>query len=93
MPWVSFVDIKTEFFLKFCLSYEPNDIIMGAWKMTGSDTHEDHRSGTRKFVTPPAPSCIDNSWRSTTLPGADSASSNQTLPFQNEHEWVLEKLR
>ena len=35
--------------------------------------------------------CVDNSWRSTTLPGADSASSNQTLT--NEHEWVLEKLR
>ena len=35
----------------------------------------------------------DNSWRSTTLPAADSASSNQTFPFQNEHEWVLEKLR
>ena len=52
-----------------------------------------HRSITSKFVTPTAPSCIDNSWRSTTLPAADSASSNQTLPFQNEHEWVLEKLR
>ena len=51
-----------------------------------------HRSVTPKFVTPTAPSCIDNSWRSTTLPGADSASSNQTLPFQNEHKWVLEKL-
>ena len=55
--------------------------------------HPHHRSVTPKFVTPTAPSCIDNSWRSTTLPGADSASSNQTLPFQNEHEWVLEKLR
>ena len=53
----------------------------------------EHRSVTPKFVTPTAPSCIDNSWRSTTLPGADSASSNQTLPSQNEHEWVLEKLR
>ena len=42
------------------------------------------RSITPKFVTPTAPSCIDNSWRSTTLPTADSASSNQTLPFQNE---------
>ena len=52
-----------------------------------------HRSVTPKFVTPTAPSYIDNSWRSTTLPGADSASSNQTLPFQNEHEWVLEKFR
>ena len=53
----------------------------------------DHRSITTKFVTLTAPSCIDNSWRSTTLPTADLASSNQTLPFQNEHEWVLEKLR
>ena len=49
-----------------------------------------HRSITPKFVTPTAPSCIDNSWRSTTLPAADS---NQTLPFQNEHKRVLEKLR
>ena len=40
----------------------------------------DHRSITSKFVTRTAPSCIDNSWRSTTLPAADSASSNQT-PF------------
>ena len=53
----------------------------------------DHRSITSKLVTPTAPSCIDNSWRSTTLPAADSTVSNQTLPFQNEHEWVLEKLR
>ena len=45
-----------------------------------------HRSITPKFVTPTAPSCIDNSWKSTTLPTADSASSNQTFPFQNEHE-------
>ena len=52
-----------------------------------------HRSITPKFVTPTAPSCIDNSWRSTILPGVDSASSNLTLPFQNEHKWVLEKLR
>ena len=43
-----------------------------------------------KLVTPTTPSCIDNSWRSTTLPAADSASSNQTLPFQNEHKWVLQ---
>ena len=52
-----------------------------------------HKSMTPKSVTPTAPSCIDDSWRSTTLPEADSASSNQTLPFQIEHEWVLEKLR
>ena len=52
-----------------------------------------HKSTTPKFVTPTALSCIDNSWRSTTLPAADLASSNQTLPFQNEHEWVLEKFR
>ena len=44
-----------------------------------------HRNITSKFVTPTAPSCMDNSWRSTTLQAADSASSNQTLPFQNEH--------
>ena len=53
----------------------------------------EHKSTTSNFVTPTALSCINNSWRSTTLPAADSASSNQTLPFQNEHEWVLEKLR
>ena len=35
-----------------------------------------HRSITSKFVTPTAPSCIDNSWRSTTLPAADSAVSS-----------------
>ena len=52
-----------------------------------------HRSTIPNSVTPTASSCIDNSWRSTTLPKADSASSNQTLPFENEHEWVLEKLR
>ena len=52
-----------------------------------------HRSITSKFVTPTAPLCIDNSWRSTTLPAADSASSNHTLLFQNEHEWVSVKLR
>ena len=50
-----------------------------------------HRSVTPKFVSPTAPSCIDNSWKSTTPPAADSASSNQTLPFQNEHEWVYVK--
>ena len=49
-----------------------------------------HRSVTPKFVTPTAPWYIDNSWRSTTLPGTDSASSNQTLSFQNEHEWDSE---
>ena len=53
------------------------------------------RSITPKLTptpAPTAPSCVDNSWRSisTTLPTADSASSNQTLPFQNEKEWVLE---
>ena len=62
-------------------------------RTTGGAVSPRHRSVTPKFVTPTAPSCIDNSWRSTTLPGADSASSNQTLPFQNEHEWVLEKIR
>ena len=50
-----------------------------------------HRIIKHKFVTPTTQLCIDNSWRSTTLPAADSASSNQTLPFQNEHKWVLEK--
>ena len=52
-----------------------------------------HRSIIPRFVTPTTPSCIDNSWRSTTLPAADSAGSNQTLPIQDEHEWVMEKLR
>ena len=76
---------------------------MDEWRNLLTSTHvghrlchvgsREHRSVTPKFVTPTAPSYIDNSWRSTTLPGADSASSNQTLPFQNEHEWVLEKLR
>ena len=59
----------------------------------GGGAQEHHRSITPKFVTPTDPMCTDNNWRSTTLPEADSASSNQTLPFQNEHEWVLEKLR
>ena len=52
-----------------------------------------HRSMTPKSVTPTAPSCIDNNWRSTTLTAADSASSNQTFPFGNEHQWVSEKIR
>ena len=33
-----------------------------------------HRSITPKFVTLTAPSYIDNSWRSTTLPAADSGT-------------------
>ena len=32
-------------------------------------------------------------WRSTTLPAADSASSEQTLSFGNGHQWVSEKIR
>ena len=43
-----------------------------------------HRSITSKFVTPIAPSCIDNSWRSTTLPAADSASSKK-----NSDNWII----
>ena len=48
------------------------------------------RSMTSKSLMPTAPSCIDNSWRSTTLPAADTVTSDQTLPFGNEHQWVLE---
>ena len=49
-----------------------------------------HRSMTSKALMPTAPSCIDNSWRSTTHPAADSATSSHTLPVGNEHQWVLE---
>ena len=65
---------------------------MGKLLIHGMIHCKDHRNIASKFVAPTA-SCIDNSWKSTILPAADSVSSNQTLPFQNEHEWVLEKLR
>ena len=52
-----------------------------------------HRSITFKSFMLTALPCIDNSWRSTTLPAADLATSDQTLPLGNEHQWVLDKIR
>ena len=85
---------------RVCVNFNRSGIVAPTWHqwnghlcfdMAIKTTHN-HRSMIPKFVTPTAPSSIDNSWRSTTFPEADSASPNQTLPFQNEHEWVLEKL-
>ena len=50
-------DESSSFWETFCKWYGCHSIARG---------HE-HRSITTKFVTPTAPSCIDNSWRSTTL--------------------------
>ena len=45
-----------------------------------------HRSSTPKFVTPTALSCIDNSWRSTTLsPPKKLTSSTANLEWCNVH--------
>ena len=45
-----------------------------------------HRSITPKFVTPTAPSCIDNSWRSTTLrPPEKLTSSTANLEWCHVH--------
>ena len=45
-----------------------------------------HRSVTPKFVTPTAPSCIDNSWRSTTLsPPKKLTSSTANLEWCHVH--------
>ena len=46
----------------------------------------DHRSITAKFVTPTALSCIDNSWRSTTLsPPKKLSSSTANLEWCHVH--------
>ena len=50
------------------------------WEPAGSV----HRSTTSKFVTPTAPSCIDNSWRSTTLPAVNSKVVLQLLSIHHK---------
>ena len=42
----------------------------------GHNYTQDHRSTTPKFVTPTALSCIDNSWRSTTLSAPKKLTSS-----------------
>ena len=48
----------------------------------------EHRGVISKSLMPTVPSRIVNSWRSTTLPVAESATSHQTHPFWNEHQII-----
>ena len=56
------------------IDQEPAIIIQRVMDQHSNCVTLKHSGITSKFVTPTAPSCIDNSWRSTTLPAADSAS-------------------
>ena len=54
------------------------------WRLRINDA--EHRSVTPKFVTPTALSCIDNSWRSTTLsPPKKLTSSTANLEWCDVH--------
>ena len=60
---------------------------LGLHLLTHPPTHpHPHRSSTPKFVTPTALSCIDNSWRSTTLsPPKKLTSSTANLEWCHVH--------
>ena len=58
----------------------------GFWQLKLTAQPVNHRSSTPKFVTPTALSCLDNSWRSTTLsPPKKLTSSTANLEWCHVH--------